>query len=692
MVLAVVAGLLLLLLLSPSPSESLSGQKTELAGGKSSPSDVRNAYLRDAREAASSGGGGAAIYDLLLDVLLYQPTAGSSSSSSSIPPPGLSQAGHERLLAGASTTAAKWGAEFAAQARLRDLKLNVLEFIAPCRRWALFQGEVGATGTAACNDDDGVGTARTVALLAVASGDAHQDVAERARDYLKAHMDSLRNVVTRSESIRNETQTSASNGSLPPVEDDDQEGNTNSADTSVMLHPLLGDPVRLSTALLSLVLGDSVAESIVVKAAPGACSRSSGLSMDALSLDSTSPDNVRVAVMSTKRRMVSEKAATALLAFVSARILDDVPRIFAYPYAADTSSSDEQTVVRSASVISALALGSASYCLGSAQGSGNAGASVGGQALRARLSAAKLLNSLSVRLVVLYDALSNLHSETMHDGVVDSKSIIHDLLSRTFALACSVLSASASGNTSVAGNQQGVETKDSCYGIVCTIARSAVATCSSGMVFNIGETTRAADTSSSGGKGAVSIKTASLLFGCASFEEEILRPRATAALDAVLAAYCRVYTSDNEHYSQGKAMDVDKSANPWAQPSTSDTMSMSESSTTNFDALARSLLPLLWSSAKCTQPKASRLAAARWANDLVKPIHRSSACHILCFLAGDTDVTASAVAREGLGLASQGIDQDITTLAPEVENGVDLPDFQEFVNAVFADTTGTSSY
>ena len=39
----------------------------------------------------------------------------------------------------------------------------------------------------------GLSTARVVALLAVASGDQHQDIAERSLSYLKAHLDSLKN-------------------------------------------------------------------------------------------------------------------------------------------------------------------------------------------------------------------------------------------------------------------------------------------------------------------------------------------------------------------------------------------------------------------------------------------------------------------------------------------------------------------
>jgi hypothetical protein len=83
-------------------------------GSKSTPvadkmTDVREGYLREARRVCRDSVAGAAVFELVLDALLFQPVAGNSN----LPPPGLSEAGHKRLISGASTAAANWGAEFA---------------------------------------------------------------------------------------------------------------------------------------------------------------------------------------------------------------------------------------------------------------------------------------------------------------------------------------------------------------------------------------------------------------------------------------------------------------------------------------------------------------------------------------------------------------------------------------------------
>ena len=89
---------------------------------------------------------GAAVYDLLLDVLLCQPSA-----SKSMPPPGLSQAGHERLMAGSSYTHQDWETEMNTPSRRIDFKVAILDMILLTKRWSLFMnGSV-------------LGTARTVA-------------------------------------------------------------------------------------------------------------------------------------------------------------------------------------------------------------------------------------------------------------------------------------------------------------------------------------------------------------------------------------------------------------------------------------------------------------------------------------------------------------------------------------------------
>lgn len=631
-------------------------------GSKSTPvadkmTDVREGYLREARRVCRDSVAGAAVFELVLDALLFQPVAGNSN----LPPPGLSEAGHKRLISGASTAAANWGAEFASVARLRELKLHMLDLIAPSRRWSLFLSEIRddndetLSNDEISNDnqgsrgDEGIGAARTVALLVSASGSEHQDVAERARSYLKAHMDSLRNVT------RNDLASTIISTRSPPIE-----GSTGKAEMPLHHHPLLGNPIILTVRLLSLCLGDSVAQSILLKcttSSPGILSRNIG--MVPYTIDNSSQASIRAAFMTTKRRLVADKTSTEIQTFVSVQIFSGLPKIFAF-----SSGDGIESLLSSASTLVSMSLASATNNLDFR------GGLVGNASGKSRVAAAKLMNSLSVRLATLYDALS--------DSSPDSLGEIHDLLAKVFALSCSVLKASASPHTSMSGTQDGVETKDSCYGVICTLSRSAVAKSSRGMIFDCGNIA----SGSFPAKKRFSISTATLLFGCASHEEETLRPRATAALDAVLAAYTR-HLQVQQNIREGP-ITTDHSTNPWVavpQNEPEDSTESSLISAFDLDALARSLLPLLWSAARGSQPKASRLAAAQWATDLVKPLDLTNACHILCYLAGDSDVTASSVAKVGLGVSEVQKDEDILHLSSDGKSV--LPDFQQFVTSVF---------
>ena len=81
----------------------------------------------------------------------------------------------------------------------------------------------------------------------------------------------------------------------------------------------------------------------------------------------------------------------------------------------------------------------------------------------------------------------------------------------------------------MAGTFEGsIVMRDACYGVVCALSRSAQ--CET-FIFSGSSSTTA----------AVSIDTATLLFACAANEEETPRPRAVAALDALLGAYCHVH-------------------------------------------------------------------------------------------------------------------------------------------------------
>ena len=165
-----------------------------------------------------------------------------------LPPPGLTQV-NERLRSGASTVAKDWYAS----SRLRDLKLAILDFVSPCHRWSIFEGSTRTRNNDKKDDDMSLtinqheqmkGIARGVALLVLASGDPHPDICERATQYLKSHMDSLRNVNTFNR-----------NGSRR-----EKQGTPPHASQF-----LLGDPIALCFELLSLVNGDIVVENVLSK-------------------------------------------------------------------------------------------------------------------------------------------------------------------------------------------------------------------------------------------------------------------------------------------------------------------------------------------------------------------------------------------------------------------------------------------
>ena len=537
-----------------------------------------------------------ALFDLCMDVVLYQP-----SSSQTMPPPGLSQAGHERLLSNQ-----EWATAMRSSNRLKNFKVIILNCILPTKRWSLFMNNTR-------------GMARTVALLVAATGTGHVDVVDRATLALKTHFDNMRE--------RNET-TQATMA--------------------------LGEPLSLSCTLLSLILGDSNAES--------ALSQVEGLNSEMLRLGQTATatnDDVTFEystqlILSTKRRMASDQTAAAILSFLSTKVLDDNPHFL------ETLSSPQTRA------LATLAVNSAHKLLTT---TGTSTLST----LRAApyIAAAQLLNSLCIRLTALNEMPAV------------------DVLAKALTTVCLVLSQAATPRplASTPGTCEGsIAMRDACYGVVCALSRSRHA---ESFIFSCGRVQE--DT-------AASMDTATLLFQCAANEEETLRPRAVAALDALLGAYCRVYVTlqhDNEEEIQEMSvmeMDTTEEANPWSQMewTVSDTKlsdNKSDATMRDNEGLARALLPLLWSAAQSSQPKASRVAAARWSSELLKTLDLPNACHILCFLAGDKDVTAAAIAREGLGL-----DKMIGEAHDEQETGSDiLPDFSDLALVLFSEShKGTS--
>jgi proteasome component ECM29 len=503
----------------------------------------------------------------------------------------------------------------------------MLNFIIPTRQWSLFM-------SGRQHDTDGI--ARTVALLVVATGDAHPNVVERAALALKAHLDVMRE--------RHE-------------------------DTQAI--SALGEPISLSCTLLSLILGDSIAERALTQM-DGGFSEMESLSLRQGTLDNAMHDISQQTLLSTKRRMASNQTAAAIMSFVS-KVLDENPSWLHHV-------GDKKT--RALSTLSVL---SASKLLATTTGLLTL------STLRATpyIAAAQLLNALVIRLTAL-----------------DAPPVT--LLGKTLCTVCNVLLAQAamprpSIHSNFGGTAEGsIAMRDACYGVICTLCRSRHA---ENYIFTCGRDDKDTENHNNG---ITSMETAKLLFACAANEEETLRPRAVAALDALLGAYCRVYvTSTSAVLKRSNVKDVmsrmeidePEPSNPWSQieaPMVSDAKMQVVATaytsdlarTSDNQGLARALLPLLWSAAQSSQPKASRVAAARWSSDLLKSLDLPNACHILCFLAGDKDVTAASIARDGLGL-----DKTIGEAYDEhqVDSSASLPDFSDFTVALFSESSKSTS-
>jgi hypothetical protein len=77
------------------------------------------------------------------------------------------------------------------------------------------------------------------------------------------------------------------------------------------------------------------------------------------------------------------------------------------------------------------------------------------------------------------------------------------------------------------------------------------------------------------------------------------------------------------------------------------------------------------------------VAAARWSSDLWKHLDLPQACHLLCFLAGDPDVTVSAIAREALGIKN-GIDEDVLRAGSD---STIVPGLSDLTNTLFSSSS-----
>ena len=202
-----------------------------------------------------------ALYNLLLDGLLY--------ASNTTPSFGLSKNGHERLQSGTiSSSALTWKQEYASSIKLKQLKMNLLDFITPTKKtWSIFFMQ----------PINNMGVIRSIVLMLVASGDDHLDVSNYAMEYLKIYIDNYKN-----KSLN-----------------DEEEFNH------------LGDPVLLTVHLLSLVIGEVTSTKIFTE------NKLNDKYKEIIN-ESTNKDWMR--------RMVSDKTITTIFNFISLRILEEIPQ------------------------------------------------------------------------------------------------------------------------------------------------------------------------------------------------------------------------------------------------------------------------------------------------------------------------------------------------------------------------------
>jgi proteasome component ECM29 len=263
--------------------------------------------------------------------------------------------------------------------------------------------------------------------------------------------------------------------------------------------------------------------------------------------------------------------------------------------------------------------------------------------------AAELLNAVVIRL------------EKIQEGKIDP-TVRWALDGRALTLAVDVLVPVAASPvlSTGASSEANVAVRDSIYGTISIICRSGFAKDRFLTLMAAGNL----DVNS------LSIDLFQLLLHCVGNEVDKLRPRATAALDALLSACRRIVDKADEAKSVKEKL---VETNPWGQATSSSddntntTKKDSKASSSLQTDLSRSLFPVLWFASRQARSRQVRVAAARWSSDLLVDLDIVSATHLLCFIAGDPDTTASAVARGGLRL-----DENKTFKFPDFADLVDV--------------------
>ncbi|KAL7580750.1 hypothetical protein ACA910_001033 [Epithemia clementina (nom. ined.)] len=646
----------------------------------------------------------ATLYELFLDVFLWTapPTA---TTSSTLPPPGLSQYGQESLQQAISSTCISVGTASTVPLMGPEAKIALLDLIAPARR-GLFLGRDAKGNFVRQN------LARTLTLVLVAKG--MPVTAERAQTYWQMYMQSYNNKTTVSTSSSPPTAPNRPfdenpTSSAPPT--CEQRGN--SRNDMLALSSVTED---LVLELLSLTLGQGQAEDIV--SSPLANDGGDAMAVDSAALPSeaktikamplhyvferggsVAPNDP--AVWAGKRRAVElTPTATALWTALATQIFPLNPA----------------TTITFLIKVSQMVAFLAQKYLSSSSAHGPSSAMSTIQA-RPYLALAQVLEAVILQLCKMSLSPFSSDGSAVHihqqEQVENLKSKFMDIVGDLLRLQVTTSSPAAlsSSSSSMIMNCEGSwAVREECYSILCHLFRS-----NDGGGANVG---------TSKDNKMVSIDTASLLFACAAKEHERLRPRAVAALDTLLEALTRIYKSQDNDAGKassevsalseslptvngGAQADVEL-VNPWATTTIYDNAKVDNDAAAEAVSakerlsLAKSLVPLLWNAAQPHQPKASRVAAARWATELLKKneLDLVRGCHLLCFLAGDADVTAAAIAKQGLFDGGDDLwhfdnDGETSEAAPRStgnENNTNdaprtttafFPDFANFVDAVF---------
>jgi len=621
---------------SSSSNDDATSSSTDAASAETSSSvSIPSLINKTKQMIAQSSLISAALFDLFVDVFLYTPVTTSTTVT-----PGLSPIGYQRLVSGSASQksgAKNFREEFVTRMSLRELKLKLLDLIAPCRRFALFMLDKQQSGGSDDDDNandvgDEMGISRTVALMVLLTGDPDPDIKSKSESYLRAHMDSYRGKDIVGESSIHDA--------------------------------LLGNSIALAQSIMSFSIGDiSLANSKRrVKAKYQGDSVALKTLQSSLGLTyhyDASNDAEQKTYLSVCRMKVPDYTATPALKFV-AKMLEDNPKLFQVGIDMGLEEADAAGVY-----VGTLALAVFSEL----RRPGSSSSSV-------LESAASLLHALCVRLTLFYDARTGSGRDRLRVLLAQSLKLASDVLTPTSA------GELTSTGTNVTKTAIGVEIRDHCYGLISTLARSNFALDERQEIFDCGN-------SSSSTSVFTSIATATLLFGCSSNETEILRPRATSALDALLGGYTRVISLRAEQAKKDMLAEEliaknNVSENPWADLSANGSGSVSVETKGSKDvteSLARSLSPLIWNAARRSQPKSSRLAAARWSHELLSHIDAPNAYHLLCFLSGDDDATVSMIAKQAMGV-DKSLGEDINLSSWTKDDSNNLPSFGEIMSSV----------